>query len=343
MLTVRQAHNLQRVGFLALVPTLLLELAVDPREVLKKAGVPATALDSPDSTIPYTGMGKLLQVCADATRCPHFGLLISARIKLAALGLMGDLMRNAPTLRSALRDFTRHHHRNTQGAVGYLIEKDVSAYFGYSIYQPRLAGYKVILDGAVVAAHNLVRELVQPRKDFVQEVLLSHTDPPDLAPYRKVFGEKLRFNAGQSAIVFPRKLLDEPLSGADPVKRLALENRLREISYSGDNDTEAQLRREIKIALLRGSFSADEIASHIGISRRTLHRRLESVGQQYQQVLDEVRCGYTQQLLANTTLPVVEIAHLAGYADTSVLTRNFARWTGLTPSAWRVSEARASQ
>jgi AraC-like DNA-binding protein len=81
--------------------------------------------------------------------------------------------------------------------------------------------------------------------------------------------------------------------------------------------------------------SALTISAQLGIGRRTLHRRLRSAGMQFQEVLNQTRCEYTQQLLAHTRLKIASIATIAGYTDQSVLTRGFVRWTGLTPSQWR--------
>ncbi|HWF48513.1 MAG TPA: AraC family transcriptional regulator [Bryobacteraceae bacterium] len=88
------------------------------------------------------------------------------------------------------------------------------------------------------------------------------------------------------------------------------------------------------MAVLTGQFSENEIAAGMGMSRRTLHRRLCSLGIRFQQILDEVRCGFAQQLMSNTRLSIGEIALFVGYADPSILTRAFRRWTGVGPAEW---------
>jgi AraC-like DNA-binding protein len=332
-------ENLQRVGFLSYVPELLRRFGVDPQEVLAAAGLDANALNDPDGTIPYRSMGLLAQVACEKTHCPHFGLEIGRQIRIETLGLIGKLMQNSPTLRVALQDFALHQHRNAHGGVAYLMEDEPQAFFGYAVYQPDVPGKSLICDGAAMGLFTVFCELVGKNNAWALEVLLSRSEPQNVAHYRHSFGVKLSFNADQTAVVFPRKMLDKPIAGADARQRIVLEKQVRELWYSGDMDLTTHLRRELRVALMRGHVSAVAIAAHLGMSRRTLHRRLEASGLQFQEALDETRCEYAQQLLAYTRLEIAHITTIVGYTDPSVFTRGFVRWTGMTPSQWRANLA----
>jgi AraC-like DNA-binding protein len=132
-------------------------------------------------------------------------------------------------------------------------------------------------------------------------------------------------------------LLDQPVAKADPALRKILERRILDSWHSGDLDTMTQLRRALRVGLLRGDVSAVGISMQIGIGRRTLQRRLDALGFGFQDALDEARCEFVKQLLANTKLGIGEIGSIVGYADPSVLTRGFTRWVGMTPSEWRIN------
>lgn len=328
-------ENLQRVGVLAFVPKLLKRFGEDPVDVLAAAGLSGTALDDPEGTIPYAAMGLLAEAAAERTRCPHFGLEVGKQIRTTTLGLVGELMRNAPTLGAALLDYAAHQHRNAHGSVVYLLTDKHHAFFGYAVYQPNLAGNHLICDCAAMGALNLVCELAGADHKRILEVLFCRSEPQDLTPYNHAFGVKLRFNAEQTAILLPTGLLDQPVTGADAGLRKVLEKRVAALWQAGELDTLTHSRRVLRVALLGGQVSADEISSQMGMSRRTLHRRLDACGLRFQEVLDETRCEFAQQLLANTRLTIGEIALIVGYADPSVLTRGFVRWTGVPPSEWR--------
>ena len=332
-------ENLHRVGFLVVLPRLLRRFGVDPVAVLKDAGLPAQALDDQESTVPYLSVGQLLRIAVERTGCPHLGLEIGRGVGTKGLGLIGALMRNAPTVGAALLDFAGHQHRNSHGAVVYLLSDSHQVFFGYAVYQADIPGIPVISDIVTTVGFNIVTELASGRGGPIEEVLLSRSEPANFVPYQDLFGPKLRFNSDQMALRLSPNLLDRPVAGADAALRATLEKRVRDLWYSGTLDIVTQLRRALRVALLSGRVSADEVSGQMGMSRRTLHRRLEAYGLKFQQVLDETRCEFAQQLLSNTLLSISQVGVIVGYEDPSVFTRGFTRWAGAPPSAWRASLA----
>ncbi len=335
MFTAVLPENLQRVGFLCHLPQLLRRFGVEPVEVLAAAGLGPNALDDPDGTIPYHAMGRLAEAACERTGRPHFGLDIGREIRTSTLGVLGELMRNSSTLHIALQDFALHQHRHAHGGAVYLLEDQQQAFFGYAVYQPNVPGNAMICDGAAMGAFNIVCELVGAAHAPILEVLISQSEPQDIAYYRRSFGVKICFDADQTAIVFPRRLLSQPIPGADAQRRIAIERQVRAIWHAGDHDIATRLRRELRIGLIRGHVSPASIAAPLGTSRRTLDRQLSAAGLPFQKALDETRCEYARQLLAYTRLEVGKIAMIVGYADPSILTRAFTRWAGVTPSSWR--------
>jgi AraC-like DNA-binding protein len=333
-------ESLQRVGCLAALPAILQRFSVSPAEVLEGAGLSARALEDPDATIPYRAMNRLAQLAAEKTECPHIGLEITSAMEAESLGLVGELMRNAPTLGDALRDFSENHHRLTHGSVAYLLSEGHEAYFGYAVIQSAGPGHGVICDAAAMAAFRLVSELARPAAVRVQEVLLSRSEPQDSTPYRRAFGVKVRFDAEQTALALPRTLLDVPVAGADARQRKRLQKRVASMWFAGELDTLTSLRRTLRVALLRGPVAAGEICRELQIPRRTLHRQLEEQGVRYRQVVDEIRCDVARQLLAYTSLGAGAVGTAVGYTDPSVFTRAFVRWTGMKPSEWRLPARR---
>ena len=329
------SEDLQLVAPLSSVPALLRRFGINPAEVLAAAGLSATALDDPKALIPYAGMGLLLEAAASKTRCPHFGLEVGQQIHTTSLGLVGELMRNAPTVGVALRDFTANQHRNAHGSVAYLVPDKEHVLFGYAIYHPHNRGYHVICDFVAMGGFNVICELTGGEHKCLIEVLLSRCKPQDLAPYQHAFGVKIRFDAEQTALLLPRAILDHPVAGADCEHRKVVEQRVAALWHAGELDIATQLRRLLRVALLSGEVNADKIAARMGISRRTLHRRLDAQGLRFRQVLDETRIEFARQLLANTRIGICQIATLVGYADPSILTRGFVRSMGLPPSKWR--------
>jgi hypothetical protein len=73
-------------------------------------------LDDPEALIPYPAMGRVLEASVRLGKVPLIGLLVGRRARAEALGLVGRLMRNAPTLEDAILDLVSHHS-DTYGAA----------------------------------------------------------------------------------------------------------------------------------------------------------------------------------------------------------------------------------
>src|SRR5271165_4637087 len=121
MLTSVLPENLQRVGFLCHLPQLLRRFGVDSFGVLAAAGLGPNALDNPEGTIPYRSMGLLATACCERTGRPYFGLDIGREFRISSLGVLGELMRNSPSVRIALQEYVLHQHRYAHGGVVYLM------------------------------------------------------------------------------------------------------------------------------------------------------------------------------------------------------------------------------
>ena len=91
----------------------------------------------------------------------------------------------------------------------------------------------------------------------------------------------------------------------------------------------------IALHLPHGKARVGEIARKLGVSQRTLARRLSSEGLTFASVLQRLKSDLAKRHLADETLSISEIAWLVGYQDVSAFTHAFKRWTGRAPRAIR--------
>jgi len=108
-------------------------------------------------------------------------------------------------------------------------------------------------------------------------------------------------------------------------------------------DDERTLADDVRVALsetICGDRPAiAKVAKALGMSTRTMQRRLGELGTTYQDVLDDVRRQSARRLLTNTDLAIGEVAFVLGFEEVNSFTRAFHAWEGTTPVRWR---ARAS-
>ena len=325
----------QRVGGLAEIPGLLREFGADPAAVLTGAGLDPHVLDDIENRIPFTAADRLLHQCAQKTGCAHFGLLVGQRWHLSHFGTLGGLMKNSPTVGAALRTLAVYQHLNSDAGAAFLLTHAGTISLGYAIYRKGAQHPLHIYDVAVGLICNILRELCGPQWGAL-EVVFSHGDPVDETPYRLYFQAPLRFDYEYSAVRFSADWAERTIPGADPGRRRAA---MAEIEAGDSVELISQLHRSLRLLLLSGKSSGEDLAQTLSLQRRTLNRRLRAQGTTFQQVLDEVRFEVARQLLEHTRIAIDDIAAALCYSELSAFVHAFRRWTQTTPAQWRRSAA----
>ena len=324
-----------RIARLGPIPDLLRELQCDPDAVLASAGFDAGIFNQPDALVPYRKAAGLLVACAEASRTPHFGLLLGARFELSMLGVLEPLMRNCGNVRDALQQLVRHLHLNDRGAVAFLVELEHDeAALGYSIYSSDIPGSEQVYDLVIATIcgilHGLCGPSWQPRRiDF------AHTAALELGPYHQYFHAPLHFNAAHSQVVFAKRWLDLPLKGTDPSRLMAAKRMALQAERAHDSHFIERVRRCIQILLMTGEVSSEAVCSRLGVHERVLRRHLCAENTSIKRLIGQARFDTACQLLGNTQLSAAEISGSLGYSDVSAFSRAFRNWSGMPPTAWR--------
>ncbi len=323
----------RRVGTFTLVPTLIRQLGVDPAPIVASARLDPRLLDHPANRVRYEALLRLLNGAAVARGCAHFGLLIGRASHLTDMGLLGELVRHAPTVGAGLRELVVRHHLNRDGALGFLLERADSVDFGYAACVPFAESLSQLYDGVLAAIVNFMRELCGD--DWhPSAVFLPHSAPADVSPFRGHFRAPLHFDAGLCAVRFAASWLNRPIEGAD-AKRLRAAQAL---AQAEDRlGLVPQTQRAVRTLRLHGRSSGADVAQALALHRRTLDRRLRAEGTTFQNLLDQVRFAVAKELLEDSGAALPEIAAALGYADDVSFIRAFRRWTGATPGVWRES------
>lgn len=320
------------------VPALLREFGVDPAAVLMGAAFDPRWLADADNRIAFDAAGRLLDACAHATGCAHFGLLAGQRLDESALGAVGTLVRHGETVGAALHDLVLYLHLHDRGAVPVMLNLGPTrTAIGYAIYRRDTPGRAQIVDGAIAVVFQILRRLCGPQWR-PSEVMFAHRAPTDKAPFSRFFGAPLRFDAEFSAVVFASRWLAQPIPGADPAVRAALTAALRAAARRDARPLAEQVRRALhSTAFVDGLSAAPQMAALFGLHERQLRRLLRQEGASFRQITGETRLAVVQQLLGDTRLPLPEIAAALHYSDVTSLSRAFKQWTGQRPASWRAT------
>lgn len=321
------------------IPSLLHEYGVDPVPLLAEFGLTPSQFDEPENVLSYDSRSRLLSRCAEATRCPHFGLLVGQRAGLSSFGLVGFLMQSAPDVRTALAVALEHFQLHNPNATVELIENDGFVYFGHTILRPDQVGREQVVDMSAAIMFNVLRMLCG-HGEQPSEVRFARGRPPDIRPYQRFFHARLVFDASDTGLTAPARWLDRPLATADPLLHLMMRQRVAELVSQAGEDIVSRLRRRMPASLAARDASVTAAARSLGLAVRTLNRRLAEEGTTFAALRDEARYAMACQLLQGTAMQVRDIAEQLGYANASALTTAFRRWSGRGPAQWRAAKRR---
>jgi AraC-like DNA-binding protein len=165
------------------------------------------------------------------------------------------------------------------------------------------------------------------------------------AMLRRHFRCELRFDAPHDVMVFDLATLQLPMVHRNAQLLSVLLPGL-ELAIAKDSHGPT-LVDDVRGALSETMYGARpaiaEIAKSLGMSARTMQRRLGELGTKYQDVLDDVRRRSARRLLANTDLAMGEIAFVLGFEEVNSFMRAFHAWERTTPAKWRATARDGSQ
>lgn len=154
---------------------------------------------------------------------------------------------------------------------------------------------------------------------------------------KRYFACPIRHRADRNALILRRSDLDKPFPGHNPelleILTPALASALDELQAR--NSVCEQVKIVLKRKLASGRPELTEVAQELGMSERTLQRRITDEGASFRDLLMAARQELGRQLLSDPSAAINEVAYLLGYQDTSSFYRAFRDWEGVTPHRWR--------
>jgi len=330
-----------QVGPIRRLPDLVRSAGFDPEEIFGRAGISVAVLDDPNNRLTFRAGGHLFRIVVECTGIQDLGLRLGAEVEMDSIGIPALLMRQASTVEEALRVFVRTLHLRDRGAVLTLAKTADIVGFAYAIYEPGIESRDQISDFVMAIALNILRELCGP-SFRPSGVRLARPEPADVTPYRRLFGRNVLFDASEDSLLFSPRWLQRPLTEGDPALRRVLDEHVAKLDSEMHRTLLERLRPMIRGALAQRDCSVKRLCGMLSMNRRTLNRQLKEHGTTFQKLIAEVRFAVAAHLLEKTHAPLAEIALALDYSDPSVFTRAFERWSGVSPSRWRLLRAETS-
>ncbi|MEO0697678.1 MAG: AraC family transcriptional regulator ligand-binding domain-containing protein [Pseudomonadota bacterium] len=311
---------------------------VETRDLVEGLGLAPDGPVDPCQMVPsqdyYRFFSALSERDPDGLRLP---LRIGAAMRIDEYGAFGLAWKSAPDLRGSYTRSERYGHV-LGSAETYAVEHtDAGVFFSLDKAGDGSLGMLLSNEASMSAVVTISQE-VSTTAFVPKGIFFKHPARGDIAVYEAHFGCPVHFETDRDAILVTEDALTVPNKvGDETIARFFDRHLAAELAAMVDDaGLEQRVRIAVSQALSEGVPAVSDIASQLGMSGRTLQRRLSDKGASFQSLVDLARRELAEQLLRDTDYSLAEVAFLTGFAEQSGFTRAFKRWAGQTPRSYRM-------
>lgn len=310
---------------------------IDCLPIFESAGVDPAILENPEATISQESEIRFQQAFLKATeKISGAWFRTGLKYRLLSYGPLGQAVMVASTVAEALSVLAAYQAL-TFSLMIYRVEIDdneIVALVGDDSEAPA-SMREFLQERSLGSATMFLHDMYPPR--FPLERIESAIDRPHgWLGLEERMGVPIIFNSPTTRWVFKPGTGNLELPMSSPVLERAYQSVCEEL-VSRENISGRFTREVFEVLLSSSRFAhtATQVANKLGVSERSLHRKLAADGENFRSVLAKIREQRAKELLSNTTLTIEQIAELTGYSETSSFSRAFHRWTGQAPLSFR--------
>ena len=331
-------------------PSMLANLMTAAAAYAVQRGVPlecvaeAVGLRPPDliatsERVPEDAVSRILHLLNERFPDEPVALEMAAAAPVSFLGPLAPVARLVPDLRAGIEMFVRYRSLLSTSAVLELIEEPPGPMLRFEHPNDLEFGPQGAEMALLMGARSISEVFGLP--NALRLVWIRHEPTGPEQRYKEAFAVPVRFNAPCDALLFHANRLDDPIDPEGGVRLRVLLSHLELVRQQLEQQEDPPELRRIRDAIARnaanGEYGAAALASRLGMSLRTLQRRVADMGTSVQELIDEVRAATARQLLSDPELNLLEVSIALGYSTEGAFRRAFRRWTGQTPANYRSS------
>ena len=320
----------------------LLEVAraqgVGPAACLLGSAIATDALQQSNAQIEAWQELAVIRNLLEHAGRPGLGFVAGKHYHLTSLGLLGFTMLASRTLDEAFAAFQRYQLLALTLCPARIEADKRGTWLLFDASVLPQDARRFVIERGLAGCLSLTSELLQ-RPAVPLAVEMTAAAPDELAALQRDFAYPVRFSATRDGILFsnaelhlnlPQAHISAQLEGEQLCERLC-----NEISHDLVAPPTARLVQQVVIRDSASLLTSRTVAQHLGLSERTLHRRLAAEGHSFQQLNEQIKRRLAERLLLDSRLDLGSIAQRLGYADGASFSRAFSRWNKCSPGYWR--------
>jgi AraC-like DNA-binding protein len=319
-------------GIARRVYTRMREAGIYVEPLLATAGLSVELIEDQNIRLKVRSQIKLLELATVALRDDLLGFHLARDLDLREVGLLYYVLASSDILKDALYRAARYSGITNEGISLKLHgAKEVAItleYVGIERHSDRQQ-----IEFWLVSIVRLCRQLTN-RRLVPRRIRMVHHRKSTPAEFRSLLGCEIEFGSTVDEIVFPASVNMLSIGSADPHLNTLLTKYCEEAlahRVPERNTLRSSVENAMAPLLPHGKATATEVARRIGMSHRTLARKLATEKLTFSEILEELKADLARHYLREGDLPISQIAWMLGYGEVSSFTHAFRRWTGMTP------------
>jgi AraC-like DNA-binding protein len=319
-------------GIARLVSARLTKAGIDPAPLLARAGVTAEQINNRNARLNAQSQIKLLELAAEALQDDLIGFHLAQDYDLREIGLLYYVLASSEILADALHRAQRYSGIANEGLfLQARTGRETAIALSYVGMDRRSDRHQ--MEFWLMSLVRLCRQLTNRRVMPSRIAVMHHRKKPP-AELMSFLGCEIEFGASADEVVFPAPVKRMPIVSADSYLNELLLKYFEE-ALAHRRPTAGTLRSNVENAITpllpHGKANAGEVARRLGMSQRTLARRLAAEQLTFSEIHTELKTDLARRYLRDGDLPISQIAWLLGYREVSAFTHAFKRWTGTAP------------
>lgn len=310
---------------------------VDRHAFLASARFDPERLEQGDGRMDLQEWDGLIGRALDATGDPALALhMFESPAIVATYNITSHLVMQATCLRAAIETILQYHRLINDRPYWVLGEDERTATIRYSAEPGSLRCRRFRAEFTVTAMCKMVQYFA--RMELPRVVAFDYPEPAYRSEYGAVFGGRERFGQPFTGVEFERALLDVTQRNGDGEFHSTLQAQAaKKVAKLERATTYAERVREY-VVKNPGCQDMPSVARALGISPRSLRRRLSEEGTVYNAVVDRALASLAIRFLVDEHRSIQEVSHRLHFSDASTFCRAFKRWTGATPKQFLATE-----
>lgn len=267
---------------------------------------------------------------------PGFSARVGQQMRIDDYGVLGLSWRTC-SWAGEIFDRSERYFKLLSDTYVFKVEKDHDVSKVYLFRDAHRRGVELSNEATFSATVVVLQAMTETNITPIR-VSFKHGAPTKLESYREAFKCSILFGQANNCITYKTSDLEIRTAKADAsihqflIEQVEEETNGIEISSNRITFSVAQL---IKDALPSGIPSIGQISEHMGMSNRTLTRRLSENGVTFRELIRKTQEEISKSLLNNSSRNIAEIAFETGFSEQSAFNRAFKRWTNQSPLEYR--------